>query len=260
MIPRTIDYYLHRTSTASTLSRLVHSWVLARPTAGRPGTTSWRRSTRTATRRAAPPARHPPRRDGRYGRPAAAGLHRPGDPRRGAALTWPAGRERWGSSAHLRPGRRSGQQPPGGDPTVRRRRHHLGGPAGRTPRPRHRPAWGQGARPLTWAVAGASGRARPRRARRAGQVRRGEDRHAARPAPAAVGGDPRIAGATTPLPQSPRRQGARPGGPGPRRRPSGPFISGASPAARTTERRASANSGRSPTGCRRRRRARCRAG
>ena len=29
-IPRTIDYYLHRTSHGSTLSRIVHSWVLAR--------------------------------------------------------------------------------------------------------------------------------------------------------------------------------------------------------------------------------------
>lgn len=29
-IPRTIDYYLHRTSHGSTLSRVVHSWVLAR--------------------------------------------------------------------------------------------------------------------------------------------------------------------------------------------------------------------------------------
>lgn len=30
MIPRNIDYYLHRTSHGSTLSRVVHSWVLAR--------------------------------------------------------------------------------------------------------------------------------------------------------------------------------------------------------------------------------------
>jgi trehalose/maltose hydrolase-like predicted phosphorylase len=30
LIPRTIDYYLRRTSHGSTLSRLVHSWVLAR--------------------------------------------------------------------------------------------------------------------------------------------------------------------------------------------------------------------------------------
>lgn len=30
VIPRTIDYYLHRTSHGSTLSRVVHSWVLAR--------------------------------------------------------------------------------------------------------------------------------------------------------------------------------------------------------------------------------------
>jgi len=29
-IPRTIEYYLHRTSHGSTLSALVHSWVLAR--------------------------------------------------------------------------------------------------------------------------------------------------------------------------------------------------------------------------------------
>ncbi|HSD81934.1 MAG TPA: glycosyl hydrolase family 65 protein, partial [Solirubrobacteraceae bacterium] len=34
-IPRTIDYYAHRTSHGSTLSRVVHSWVLAR--ANRPG-------------------------------------------------------------------------------------------------------------------------------------------------------------------------------------------------------------------------------
>jgi alpha,alpha-trehalase len=37
MIPRNIDYYMHRTSHGSTLSGLVHSWVLAR--ADRPG--SW---------------------------------------------------------------------------------------------------------------------------------------------------------------------------------------------------------------------------
>jgi alpha,alpha-trehalase len=37
MIPRTIDYYLHRTSDGSTLSRVAHAWVLAR--ANRP--TSW---------------------------------------------------------------------------------------------------------------------------------------------------------------------------------------------------------------------------
>ncbi len=37
LIPRTIDYYLRRTSHGSTLSRVVHSWVLAR--ANRPG--SW---------------------------------------------------------------------------------------------------------------------------------------------------------------------------------------------------------------------------
>lgn len=30
MIPRTIDYYMSRTSHGSTLSALVHSWVLAR--------------------------------------------------------------------------------------------------------------------------------------------------------------------------------------------------------------------------------------
>jgi trehalose/maltose hydrolase-like predicted phosphorylase len=30
IIPRTIDYYLHRTSHGSTLSRVVHSWVLSR--------------------------------------------------------------------------------------------------------------------------------------------------------------------------------------------------------------------------------------
>ena len=30
MIPRTIDYYLARTSDGSTLSNLVHAWVLAR--------------------------------------------------------------------------------------------------------------------------------------------------------------------------------------------------------------------------------------
>jgi alpha,alpha-trehalase len=30
MIPRTIDYYLHRTSDGSTLSRVAHAWVLAR--------------------------------------------------------------------------------------------------------------------------------------------------------------------------------------------------------------------------------------
>lgn len=29
-IPRAIEYYLHRTSHGSTLSRVVHSWVLAR--------------------------------------------------------------------------------------------------------------------------------------------------------------------------------------------------------------------------------------
>jgi alpha,alpha-trehalase len=29
-IPKNIDYYLHRTSHGSTLSRVVHSWVLAR--------------------------------------------------------------------------------------------------------------------------------------------------------------------------------------------------------------------------------------
>src|SRR5690606_37414228 len=29
-IPRIIDYYVHRTSNGSTLSRIVHSWVLAR--------------------------------------------------------------------------------------------------------------------------------------------------------------------------------------------------------------------------------------
>ena len=33
MIPRTIDYYLDRTSHGSTLSKVVHSWVLARATA-----------------------------------------------------------------------------------------------------------------------------------------------------------------------------------------------------------------------------------
>ena len=38
MIPKTISYYLKRTSHGSTLSRVVHSWVLARST--RPG--SWR--------------------------------------------------------------------------------------------------------------------------------------------------------------------------------------------------------------------------
>lgn len=37
VIPRTIDYYMRRTSDGSTLSRVVHSWVLAR--ASRPG--SW---------------------------------------------------------------------------------------------------------------------------------------------------------------------------------------------------------------------------
>nr|MDQ2695699.1 hypothetical protein [Pseudomonadota bacterium] len=37
-IPRTIDYYLKRTSHGSTLSRVVHSWVLARADRG----TSWR--------------------------------------------------------------------------------------------------------------------------------------------------------------------------------------------------------------------------
>jgi len=37
MIPRNIDYYLQRTSNGSTLSNIVHSWVLAR--ANRPG--SW---------------------------------------------------------------------------------------------------------------------------------------------------------------------------------------------------------------------------
>jgi trehalose/maltose hydrolase-like predicted phosphorylase len=37
-IPKTIDYYIHRTSHGSTLSRIVHSWVLARSDRGR----SWR--------------------------------------------------------------------------------------------------------------------------------------------------------------------------------------------------------------------------
>jgi alpha,alpha-trehalase len=30
VIPKTVDYYMHRTSHGSTLSRIVHSWVLAR--------------------------------------------------------------------------------------------------------------------------------------------------------------------------------------------------------------------------------------
>ena len=35
LIPRTVDYYLHRTSHGSTLSGIVHSWVLARSDRGR---------------------------------------------------------------------------------------------------------------------------------------------------------------------------------------------------------------------------------
>lgn len=55
---RTVDYYLHRTSHGSTLSGLVHGWVLAGRAAGTPGSSARRPSSRTSpTSRAAPRAR-----------------------------------------------------------------------------------------------------------------------------------------------------------------------------------------------------------
>ncbi len=43
-IAQDVDYYLKRTSHGSTLSRVIHSWVVARPTANNPGATSFARS------------------------------------------------------------------------------------------------------------------------------------------------------------------------------------------------------------------------
>jgi hypothetical protein len=79
-IPRNIDYYIARTSHGSTLSRVVHSWVLARATARRLEPLAGRRCTATSTTsRAARRRGHPPGRDGRHRRPHPARPHRPRD-------------------------------------------------------------------------------------------------------------------------------------------------------------------------------------
>ena len=82
-IPATVDYYLARTSHGSTLSRVAHSWVLARSDRPR----SWGLilealasdldDTQGGHRRGGPPRRH-----GRDRRPHPARLHRARTPRR----------------------------------------------------------------------------------------------------------------------------------------------------------------------------------
>ena len=82
LIPRNIDYYLRRTSHGSTLSKVVHAWVLAR----RDRRQAWDYflealdSDVADVQGGTDPGGHPPRGDGRHGRPAAAGVHRAGDP------------------------------------------------------------------------------------------------------------------------------------------------------------------------------------
>ena len=79
-IPATIDYYLARTSHGSTLSAVVHAWVLAR--ADREP--RWTSSSRAGERHRRHPGRHhggghPPRGHGRHRRHRAAVLRRRGD-------------------------------------------------------------------------------------------------------------------------------------------------------------------------------------
>jgi nucleotide-binding universal stress UspA family protein len=58
LIPSNIDYYMQRTSHGSTLSRIVHYWVMARADRSRIGNSSRRRCAATSTTsRAGPPTR-----------------------------------------------------------------------------------------------------------------------------------------------------------------------------------------------------------
>ena len=86
LIPRTIDYYLRRTSHGSTLSKVVQAWLLARRDRRQawellPSGAGQRRRRRSGRD---DPGGHPPRGDGGDRRSAAAGVHRAGDPRRQA--------------------------------------------------------------------------------------------------------------------------------------------------------------------------------
>ena len=81
---RTVDYYLRRTSHGSTLSGLVHGWVLARARRADAWTLLPGGPARRHRRH---PGRHhrrghPPRRHGRHPRPGPARTDRTGDPRR----------------------------------------------------------------------------------------------------------------------------------------------------------------------------------
>ena len=81
-IPKMVDYYIARTSHGSTLSGVVHTWVLAR--ANRDRAMEFFRAGSQVRRRRHPGRHHlrghPPRRNGRQRRPRAAVLHRVGDP------------------------------------------------------------------------------------------------------------------------------------------------------------------------------------
>ena len=81
-VPEMVDYYLARTSHGSTLSGVVHTWVLARANRDRAHGIL---PTGAEVRRLGHPGRHhfrghPPGGHGRHRRPHAALLHRAGDP------------------------------------------------------------------------------------------------------------------------------------------------------------------------------------
>ena len=83
-IPKMVDYYMDRTSHGSTLSTVVHTWVLAR--ANRDRAMEFFRAGAQLGHNRHPGRhhlrRHPPRGDGRQRRPRPAVLHRSGNPSR----------------------------------------------------------------------------------------------------------------------------------------------------------------------------------
>ena len=113
-IADTTDYYLARTSHGSTLSAVVHAWVLARR---EPGAGDGLLRHRARRRHGRHPGRnhtrgHSPRRHGRQRRPRPALLLRPRDPREPPDPRGRVGRSRWARSPSGSPTAATGWRSP----------------------------------------------------------------------------------------------------------------------------------------------------